>query len=98
MIDLHSHVLPGLDDGPPDLDGALEICRAAADEGIEILAATPHVRDDYPERDDYHWQRHITLRLPEPQAAAQLSQSYDAYAQAVATLEATSAANTASHP
>jgi L-aspartate oxidase len=28
-----------------------------------------HVRDDYPERDDYHWQRHITLRLPEPQAA-----------------------------
>jgi len=23
-----------------------------------------HVRDDYPERDDYHWQRHITLRLP----------------------------------
>jgi L-aspartate oxidase len=28
-----------------------------------------HVRDDYPERDDFHWQRHITLRLPEPQAA-----------------------------
>jgi L-aspartate oxidase len=28
-----------------------------------------HVRDDYPVRDDYHWQRHITLRLPEPQAA-----------------------------
>ena len=28
-----------------------------------------HVRDDYPDRDDFHWQRHITLRLPEPQAA-----------------------------
>jgi L-aspartate oxidase len=28
-----------------------------------------HVRDDYPERDDFHWQRHITLRLPEYQAA-----------------------------
>ncbi len=28
-----------------------------------------HVRDDFPERDDYHWQRHITLRLPEPQVA-----------------------------
>ncbi len=27
-----------------------------------------HVRDDYPERDDYHWQRHVTLRLPEYQA------------------------------
>jgi protein-tyrosine phosphatase len=48
VIDLHSHVLPGLDDGPRDLDGALEICRAAADEGIEVLAATPHVRDDHP--------------------------------------------------
>jgi protein-tyrosine phosphatase len=48
VIDLHSHVLPGLDDGPRDLDGALEICRAAAEEGIEVLAATPHVRDDHP--------------------------------------------------
>ena len=28
-----------------------------------------HVRDDHPERDDYHWQRHITLRLPAPRAA-----------------------------
>ena len=28
-----------------------------------------HVRDDYPERNDHDWQRHITLRLPEPQAA-----------------------------
>jgi protein-tyrosine phosphatase len=48
VIDLHSHVLPGLDDGPRDLDGALEICQMAAAEGIEVLAATPHVRDDYP--------------------------------------------------
>ena len=48
MIDLHSHVLPGLDDGARDLDDAVEICRAAAADGIEVLAATPHVRDDYP--------------------------------------------------
>jgi protein-tyrosine phosphatase len=49
VIDLHSHVLPGVDDGPADLDGALAICRAAADDGIEVLAATPHVRaHDYP--------------------------------------------------
>lgn len=48
MIDLHSHVLPGLDDGPPDLEGAIEICRAAAEEGIAVLAATPHVRADFP--------------------------------------------------
>lgn len=48
MIDLHSHVLPGLDDGARDLDEALAICAAAAADGTRVLAATPHVRDDYP--------------------------------------------------
>jgi protein-tyrosine phosphatase len=48
MIDLHSHVLPGLDDGAANLDEAVSICRAAAEDGIEVLAATPHVRDDFP--------------------------------------------------
>jgi protein-tyrosine phosphatase len=48
LIDLHSHVLPGLDDGAADLDEAVAICRAAAADGVEVLAATPHVRDDYP--------------------------------------------------
>jgi protein-tyrosine phosphatase len=48
VIDLHSHVLPGLDDGARDLDEAVAICRAAAEDGIDVLAATPHVRDDYP--------------------------------------------------
>ena len=47
MIDLHSHVLFGIDDGPDDLEGSLEICRAAAADGIEVLAATPHVRNDH---------------------------------------------------
>ncbi|HVM57122.1 MAG TPA: CpsB/CapC family capsule biosynthesis tyrosine phosphatase [Gaiellaceae bacterium] len=48
MIDLHSHVLPGVDDGPGSMDGSLEILRAAAEDGIARIAATPHVRDDYP--------------------------------------------------
>ena len=48
MIDLHSHVLPGLDDGARDLNEAVEICRAAAADGTQVLAATPHVREDYP--------------------------------------------------
>ncbi len=47
MIDLHSHVLFAIDDGPDDLEGSLEICRAAAADGIEVLAATPHVRRDH---------------------------------------------------
>lgn len=48
MIDLHSHVLPGLDDGVATLGEAVELCEAAAADGIEVLAATPHVRADYP--------------------------------------------------
>lgn len=48
MIDLHSHILPGLDDGASDLDDALEIARAAVADGITVIAATPHVREDYP--------------------------------------------------
>jgi protein-tyrosine phosphatase len=48
LIDLHSHVLPGLDDGSADLDEAVAMCRAAASDGITVLAATPHVRRDYP--------------------------------------------------
>ena len=48
MIDLHSHVLPGLDDGPLDLDAALEMARAMAESGVRVVCATPHVRDDFP--------------------------------------------------
>jgi protein-tyrosine phosphatase len=47
LIDLHSHVLPGLDDGAADLAEALDICRAAAADGIEVIAGTPHVRHDH---------------------------------------------------
>lgn len=48
MIDLHSHILPGVDDGPAALEDALEMARAAVADGIEVVAATPHVREDYP--------------------------------------------------
>jgi protein-tyrosine phosphatase len=43
MIDIHHHCLPGVDDGPRELDEAAEMCRMAADEGIETIVATPHV-------------------------------------------------------
>jgi protein-tyrosine phosphatase len=48
LIDLHSHILPGVDDGARTLEEAVEIGRAAAADGITAIAATPHVRDDYP--------------------------------------------------
>ncbi len=42
MIDVHSHVLPGIDDGTTALDEALDFCRIAHERGTEILVATPH--------------------------------------------------------
>jgi protein-tyrosine phosphatase len=48
VIDLHSHILPGVDDGPATLEESLELARCAAADGIRVIAATPHVRDDYP--------------------------------------------------
>jgi protein-tyrosine phosphatase len=52
VIDLHSHILPGVDDGPATLEESLDMARAAVADGIEAIAATPHVRDDYPTSPD----------------------------------------------
>src|SRR5215208_5067982 len=48
VIDLHVHVLPGIDDGPATLEESVELARVAALEGVEAMAATPHVRPDRP--------------------------------------------------
>lgn len=43
MIDLHCHILPGLDDGAADLSISLEMARLSVDDGVSILACTPHI-------------------------------------------------------
>lgn len=43
MIDLHVHILPGLDDGPADMGRALAMCRLAADDGTTTVIASPHM-------------------------------------------------------
>ena len=48
MIDLHCHVLPGIDDGPETIEGSVALVRAAAAAGIDTLVATPHVAAQYP--------------------------------------------------
>jgi protein-tyrosine phosphatase len=48
VIDLHSHILPGVDDGAQSIEDSIEIALAAVADGITVLAATPHVRDDFP--------------------------------------------------
>jgi len=44
MIDLHCHVLPGIDDGARSLEEAVAMCRAAAADGCTAMVATPHQR------------------------------------------------------
>jgi len=44
MIDIHSHILYGLDDGAKDLAGSIEMARQAVAEGITSVIATPHHR------------------------------------------------------
>jgi protein-tyrosine phosphatase len=47
VIDLHSHILPALDDGAIDLDDSVAMARQAESDGIEIVCATPHIRSDH---------------------------------------------------
>ena len=56
MIDLHCHLLPGIDDGPDDIDGAIALARAAAAAGTQTLVATPHID---------HWWHVDPAALPE---------------------------------
>src|SRR3954470_1033928 len=48
LIDLHSHLLPGIDDGAPDLAASVAMARVAVDGGVEEIVATPHVSGTYP--------------------------------------------------
>jgi protein-tyrosine phosphatase len=48
MIDLHCHILPGLDDGPATLEESVALARAARQVGIDMIVATPHIRADHP--------------------------------------------------
>jgi protein-tyrosine phosphatase len=49
MIDFHSHVLPGIDDGSASVDESLRMLTRTAEQGIGLICATPHF---YPSSDD----------------------------------------------
>jgi protein-tyrosine phosphatase len=60
VIDLHCHLLPGLDDGPATMPEALALAALAAADGTSTIVATPHI--------DRHW-RVSPLELPQRVAA-----------------------------
>src|SRR5688572_23814999 len=47
MVDIHSHVLPGLDDGAPNMEVALEMLRVASESGTTDIVGTPHASPQY---------------------------------------------------
>ena len=42
MIDIHSHILPGVDDGAMNIEESLEMAAMAAESGVDYIVATPH--------------------------------------------------------
>lgn len=47
VVDIHSHILPEVDDGPKSWDVSVAMCRAASADGITHMVATPHANDRY---------------------------------------------------
>ena len=45
MVDIHCHLLPGVDDGPKTWEETLQMCETAAADGITHIVATPHCND-----------------------------------------------------
>ena len=43
FIDIHCHILPGIDDGPRTMAGSIDMCRVALSDGIRTIVASPHV-------------------------------------------------------
>lgn len=47
VVDIHCHILPGVDDGAKDWDMAGQMCQVAAADGVTHIVATPHANDEY---------------------------------------------------
>jgi len=62
MIDIHHHLIYGVDDGPKDLEGAVAQAEAAAADGITHIVCTPHANDTWEFNPDINRERLAAIR------------------------------------
>ena len=46
LVDIHCHILPGVDDGSPDMETSRAMIRDAYEQGVRYIIATPHYRSE----------------------------------------------------